>query len=75
MEVIDAVLSAPVLFGLVVTASLVLVARAVISLLDKAPPLRVQLDKVNKQLSSVHDGIPKKRAEISGLQEELNPLK
>ncbi len=48
MEIVDAILSAPVLFGLVVAASLVLVAKAVISLLDKAPPLRVQLDKVNK---------------------------
>ena len=59
MRVIDAILSTPVLFGLVVAASFFLMARAVISLLDKAPPLRVQLDKVNKQLSSVHDGIPK----------------
>ena len=75
MEVIDAILSAPVLFGLVVTTSLVLAARAAISLLDKAPPLRVQLDKVNKLLSSVHDGIPKTRAKVSGLQEELKPLK
>lgn len=75
MEVIDTILSAPVLFGLVVAASLVLVAKAVISLLDKAPPLRAQLDKVNKQLSSAHDGIPKKRTKVSGLQEELKTLK
>ena len=75
MEVIDAILSAPVLFGLVVTASLVLAARAVISLLDKAPPLRVKLDNVNKLLSSMRDGIPQKRAQISGLQEELKPIK
>ena len=52
MEIVDAILSAPALFGLVVAASLLLVARAVINLLDKVPPLRVQLDKVNKLLSS-----------------------
>ena len=75
MEIVDAILSAPVLFGLVVTASLVLAARAVISLLDKTPPLRVKLDSVNKLLSNMRDGIPQKRAEISGLQEELKPLK
>ena len=75
MEVIDAILSAPVLFGLVVAASLLLVARAVISLLDKVSPLRAQLDKVSKLLSSVHDGIPKKRAKVSSLQEELKLLK
>ncbi len=74
MEIVDAILSAPVLFGLVVAASLVLVAKAVISLLDKAPPLRVQLDKVNKLLSGVHDGMPKKRTKVSGLQEELKTL-
>ena len=33
------------------------------------------MDKVNKQLSIVHDGIPKKRAKVSGLQEELKTLK
>ncbi len=75
MEVIYAILSPPVLFGLVVTANLVLVAKAVISLLDKAPPLRAKLDKVNKLLSSVHDGIPKKRTKVSDLQEELKTLK
>jgi len=75
MEIFDAILSAPVLFGLVVAASLVLVARAVINLLDKVSPLRVQLDKVNKVLSNVHDGIPKKRAKVSGLQEELKTLR
>ena len=75
MEIVDAILSAPVLFSLVVAASLLLVARAVINLLDKVPPLRVQLDKVNKLLSSVHDGIPKKRAKVSSLQEELKRLK
>ena len=75
MEVIEAVLSPPMLFGLVVAANLVLVAKAVISLLDKAPPLRVKLDKVNKLLSSVHDGIPKKRIKLNGLQEELKTLK
>ena len=75
MEVIDAILSPLVLFGLVVAASFFLIARAVIGLLDKAPPLRVQLDKVNRQLSSVHDGIPKKRAKVSILQEKLKLLK
>ena len=75
MEVIEAVLSPPMLFGLVVAANLVLVAKAVISLLDKAPPLRAQLDKVNKRLSSAHDGIPKRRTKVSGLQEELKTLK
>ena len=75
MEIVDFILNAPLLFGLVVAASLVLVARAVINLLDKVSPLRVQLDKVNKVLSSVHDGIPKKRANVSGLQKELKPLK
>jgi len=75
MEIVDAILSAPVLFGLVVAASLLLVARAVINLLDNVPPLRVQLDKVNKLLSSVHDGIPQKRAKVSSLQEELKLLK
>ena len=75
MEVIDTILSAPVLFGLVVAASLFLVGKAVINLLDKAPPLRAQLDKVNKQLSIAHDGIPKRRTKVSGLQEELKTLK
>ena len=75
MEVIEAILSPLVLFGLVVAASFFLIARAVIGLLDKAPPLRVQLDKVNRQLSSVHDGIPKKRAKVSSLQEKLKLLK
>ena len=75
MEVIDTILSAPVLFGLVAAASFFLTARAVIGLLDKAPPLRVQLDKVNKQLSIVHDGIPKKRAKVSSLQEKLELIK
>lgn len=75
MEAIDAILSAPVLFGLVATASLILVARAIISMLGKVPPLSVQLENVDKQLSSVHDGMPQKRAEVSNLREELKPLK
>lgn len=75
MEAIDALLSAPVLFGLVVAACLVLVARAVINALGQLPSLRIQLDTVNRLLSSAHDGIPQKRTEINELKESLKPLK
>ncbi len=75
MEVIDVILSAPVLFGLVVASCLVLVTRAVINALGQLPSLRVQLENVDRQLSTAHQGIPQKRAELSQLQELLKPLK
>ncbi len=75
METIDALLSPPVLFGLVAAASLVLVARAVMNALAQLPSLRMQLNTVKKLLSSAHDGIPQKRTEINELQESVKPLK
>ena len=65
----------PVLFGLVAAASLLLVARAVINALAQLPSLRMQLNTVKKLLSSAHDGIPQKRAEVNELQESVKPLK
>ncbi len=75
METGDALLSPPVLFGLVAAASLVLVARAVMNALAQLPSLRMQLNTVKKLLSSAHDGIPQKRTEINELQESVKPLK
>ncbi len=75
MEALEAALSAPVLFAVVAIASFALVARAVVGVLRQLPTLSTQLEQVQRQLSSVHDGIPLKRAALSSLQEKIKPLK
>ena len=75
MEALEAILSAPVLFAVVAIASFALVAKAIVGVLRQLPSLSTQLEQVQRQLSSAHEGIPQKRAALGKLHEKIKPLK
>lgn len=75
MEILDTILSGPVLFGIVVAASFALVAKAITGALGQIPSLKVQLDATERQLNEALDGIPECKDRIDVVQQELKPLK
>lgn len=75
MDILDTILSGPILFGIVVAASFGLVAKAITGALGQMPGLKVQLDTVERQLNAAIDGIPECKDRIESLDQELRPLK
>jgi hypothetical protein len=75
MDILDTILSGPILFGLVVTISFGLVAKAIMGALGQMPILKAQLDTIKRGVSEAADGVTATRDRIGVLQEELKPLK
>lgn len=75
MEILDTILSGPILFGVVVAVSFALVAKAITGSLGQIPALKVQLDTIDQHLDAALDGIPECRDRIDVLNQELKPLK
>ncbi len=75
MEILDTVLSGPILFGIVVAVSFALVAKAIMGALSQIPGLKVQLEAIERQLSEALDGIPDCRDRIDSLQQDQKPIK
>jgi len=75
MDILDIILSGPILFGIVVAVSFGLVAKAITGALGQIPGLKVQLDATERSLDEAIDGIPEAKDRIGALQEETKPLK